>query len=320
MNDELNEDLEEYVDRLVRWRIRQRSRDLERALDNPSEVHVYDRPEAVVVAPASTKAAKGIAHEQRRQDEDEDDGRRTSRRPAAWAAQGVAACAGEQQRPPSGGPPMIRIGTAEMPLLDMLREQAPRARHATVAAMLRHGGLVDRAAIDRRIKQLVDAGLLTRAYAMCRPLPTLDAPLYTCNPAKERFAYDRAGELAWKLERRWTRGALERVRIYGPSAKLLGIYGGVTKPKIGNESQLSPRYYMRLYICSLPDHKPGVRQRHRERAPARHPEDRQENAHAGLRRRRLVGPRGHGDRDRRGIRQPPSPSPVRTSRKARASP
>jgi hypothetical protein len=134
---------------------------------------------------------------------------------------------------------MIRIGAVEAPLLDMLREQTPRARHTTVAAMLRHGGLVDRAAIDRRIKQLVDAGLLTRAYAMCRPLPALDAPLYTCNPAKERFAYDRAGELAWKLERRWTRGSLERVRIYGPSRKLLGIYGGVTKPRIGNESQLS---------------------------------------------------------------------------------
>ena len=71
MNDELNEDLEEYVDRLVRWRIRQRSREVERALDNPSEVHVYDRPEAVVVAPASAKAAKGIAHQQPDDDDEE---------------------------------------------------------------------------------------------------------------------------------------------------------------------------------------------------------------------------------------------------------
>src|SRR4051812_37941542 len=134
---------------------------------------------------------------------------------------------------------MIRIGPGEMPLLDMLREQAPRARHATVAAMLRHGGITHRASVDRRIRELVDAGILTRAHALCRPLPDLDAPLYTCNPAKERFAYDRAGELAWKLEQRWMSRPLERARIYGPGQKLLGIYGGVTKVRIGNYSQLS---------------------------------------------------------------------------------
>lgn len=166
---------------------------------------------------------------------------------------------------------MIRIGAADMPLLDMLREQTPRARHSTVAAMLRHGGIRHRAAIDRRIKELVDAGLITRAHAMCRPLPDLDAPLYTCNPAKERFAYDRAGEIAWKLERRWTSRPLERVRVYGPSQKLLGIYGGVTKAKIGNESQLShdttcTAIYAH-YLMTNPDFASALSSEHRRPTP-----------------------------------------------------
>jgi hypothetical protein len=58
------------VDLLTVWQIRQRSRALERAVADPSEVHIYDRPDKVVVAQTPTKPAKGIAHQQP-DDEDE---------------------------------------------------------------------------------------------------------------------------------------------------------------------------------------------------------------------------------------------------------
>jgi hypothetical protein len=52
MHDELGDELDLYVDALTIWHLRQRRRQLEAANADPNEVHVYDRPDAVVVKPS----------------------------------------------------------------------------------------------------------------------------------------------------------------------------------------------------------------------------------------------------------------------------
>jgi len=131
---------------------------------------------------------------------------------------------------------MIRVGPEIEPLVELLCRRYPTARHSTVVELLRLGGVRHPAAANRRVRELVDAGLLSRHHALVRPLLRLEKPLYA---ARGPFDYGRAEALAWQLEKRWTRDPLERARVYTPTARLLGVFGGVVKPRVGKYAQLS---------------------------------------------------------------------------------
>lgn len=133
----------------------------------------------------------------------------------------------------------MKLTPADMLVLHMLLWQCSVARHGTLAAVYRLGGLVHPSAINRRVRELVASDLVQHAKVACRPLLELDAPLYACNPAEERYDYGRAGELAWKLEKRWKNLPMEPECVYYAGKKAIALFGGVMKGAVKQYAHLS---------------------------------------------------------------------------------
>lgn len=133
----------------------------------------------------------------------------------------------------------MKLTPADMAVLNMLLWQCSVARHGTLATVFRANGLTHGSAINRRLRELVGAELLRFAKVACRPVLELQGPLYFCNPARERYAYGRAGELAWQLEKRWKNLSLEPATVYFGSKKALAIFGGVMKGSVKQYAHLS---------------------------------------------------------------------------------
>lgn len=133
----------------------------------------------------------------------------------------------------------MKLTPADMAVLNMLLWQCSVARHGTLAAVYRAFGLTHSSAINRRIRELVAADLIQFAKVACRPVLELEAPLYFCDPAREDYDYDRAGELAWQLEKRWKNLQLEPACVYHCGRRALAIFGGVMKGSVKQYAHLS---------------------------------------------------------------------------------
>lgn len=112
-------------------------------------------------------------------------------------------------------------------------------RHGELAAVMRLNGLTHVSAINRRIRELVDAGLLRFAKASCRPVRPLEAPLLSCDPARGRFPYDRAAALSWQLERRWKDPPMGPAFIDHASKLALNVMGGVMTGSVRQPGHLT---------------------------------------------------------------------------------
>jgi hypothetical protein len=133
----------------------------------------------------------------------------------------------------------VRLGPGDMAVLNMLLWQCSVARRSTLAEVFRLNGLTHAASINKRLRALVAADLIQHSKALCRPLLDLKEPLYSCNPANERYAFSRAGELAWKLEKRWKDQSLAPACLYHAGKKAIAIHGGVMKGSLKQYAHLS---------------------------------------------------------------------------------
>lgn len=78
------------------------------------------------------------------------------------------------------------------------------------------------AAARRRLAALRQAGLAVLRYVQARPLPEIDAPLFSWHPGQSSPDY---GPLAWKLQRRWT-AAPRRTAVLLATRRGANQFGG----------------------------------------------------------------------------------------------
>lgn len=91
------------------------------------------------------------------------------------------------------------------------------------------------AAARRRMATLRDAGFAAVHYVQARPLPAIDAPLFSWTPGKPPPEY---GPLAWKLQRRWT-APPRRTAVFIATRRAANQFGGRTGGIIKQHFQAS---------------------------------------------------------------------------------
>jgi hypothetical protein len=119
---------------------------------------------------------------------------------------------------------------------EVLRALALKVRLFALRQIAGHWWHADLANARRRMRRLLDAGLVRRLTVQARPLPSLAGPVASWRPGDPR---PDAGRVSYRLQSRWRGVPLRATTAYVATSRAAQLYGGRGDGTLARPSQAS---------------------------------------------------------------------------------